>query len=412
MANLITQKLAQAAALVAASDADIWMTFVRETAEAGDPVLPLILAGGLTWQSALIIARDGRRVAVVGNFDADPLRAAGHWDEVVPYVQGIRDPLLEVLGRLVPPDRAQPRIAVNFSTDDPKADGLTHGMYRLLEGYLAGTRFAGSLVCAESIASPLRSCKIPEEVARIRAAIAATEEIFTQVAAFARPGRTEREIYDFVQARIDERGLGYGWDRAGNPIVNTGPDSMVGHGIPSETIAVAPGHILHMDLGVIVAGYSSDIQRCWYVPRQGETDLPAEIERARAAVAGAIQAGARALAPGAEGWQVDQAARDYLVARGYPEYLHALGHQVGRRAHDGGGILGPRWERYGRTPTLPVLAGQVYTLELGVMVPGCGYLGLEEMVLVTRGGCDWLTQPPRGLPLLGRSLSEPPAPRG
>jgi len=411
MDDLIRRKLAQAVDLVAASDADVWMTFVRETAEAGDPILPLIVEGGLTWQSALIIARDGRRVAVVGNFDADPLRAAGTWDEVVPYVQGIREPLLEVLARLIPADRTHPRIAVNYSLDDPKADGLTHGMYRLLEGYLAGTRFAGSLVSAESIASTLRSCKTREEVARIRKAIAATEEIFAQVSGFARPGRTEREIYDFVQARIDEQGLGYGWDRAGNPIVNTGPDSMVGHGLPSETITVAPGHIMHMDLGVIVAGYSSDIQRCWYVPHPGEMGPPPEVERAWAAVAGAIQAGAQVLAPGLEGWQVDQAARSYIVAQGYVEYMHALGHQVGRRAHDGGGILGPRWERYGRTPTLPVQAGQVYTLELGVMVPGRGYLGLEEMVLVTGGGCEWLTQPPPALPLLTQRPSGKPAPR-
>jgi Xaa-Pro dipeptidase len=408
----MAQKLAQAADLVAASDADVWLTFVRETAEGADPVLPLIVEGGLTWQSALIIARGGRRIAVVGNFDADPLRASGNWSEVVPYVQSIREPLLEALGRLIPADRARPRIAVNFSLDDPKADGLTHGLFRRLEGYLAGTRFEGSLVSAESIASALRSCKIPEEIARMRRAIAATEAIFTEVSDFARPGHTEREIYEFVQGRIDARGLGYGWDRAGNPIVNTGPDSMVGHGIPSDAIAVAPGHILHLDLGVMVDGYSSDIQRCWYVPRPGEQGPPPAVERARSAVAGAIRAGARALKPGVAGWEVDQAARRHIVAQGYPEYMHALGHQVGRMAHDGGGILGPRWERYGHTSTLPVQVGQVYTLELGVMAPDSGYLGLEEMVLVTKGGCDWLTQPPLALPLLeqvpgGRTPSIP-----
>jgi Xaa-Pro aminopeptidase len=87
-------------------------------------------------------------------------------------------------------------------------------------------------------------------------------------------------------------------------------------------------------------------------------------------------------------------------AQGYPEYMHALGHQVGRMAHDGGGLLAPRWERYGRTPFLPVEEGQVYTLELGVMVEGRGYLGLEEMVLVTPDGVEWLTARQLDLPLL------------
>jgi hypothetical protein len=48
MTDLIAEKLAQAACLVANSGADLWLTFVRETAESGDPVLPFLVAGGLT----------------------------------------------------------------------------------------------------------------------------------------------------------------------------------------------------------------------------------------------------------------------------------------------------------------------------------------------------------------------------
>jgi Xaa-Pro aminopeptidase len=33
----------------------------------------------------------------------------------------------------------------------------------------------------------------------------------------------------------------------------------------------------------------------------------------------------------------------------------------------------------------------VYTIELGVIVPNRGYLGLEEMVRVTADGCEWLS---------------------
>ena len=44
-----------------------------------------------------------------------------------------------------------------------------------------------------------------------------------------------------------------------------------------------------------------------------------------------------------QAWQVDAAARSELVRQGYPEYLHAFGHHVGRNVHDGGSVLGPRW---------------------------------------------------------------------
>jgi Xaa-Pro aminopeptidase len=167
---------------------------------------------------------------------------------------------------------------------------------------------------------------------------------------------------------------------------------MIGHGVPSSEITIAPGHIFHIDLGVVWEGYSSDIQRCWYVPTPGENGLPADVERALTAVNGAITAGAEVLKSGVAGWQVDEAARSCLVVAGYPEYMHAFGHQVGRVAHDGGAVLGPKWPRYGRTPLHPIRVNEVYTLELGVVLEGRGYLGIEEMVVVTPDGIEWLTE--------------------
>lgn len=399
--SLTSEKLTQAEALVAASGVDAWITFVRETAENADPVLPLLFEGGLTWASALIVTRRGARIAVVGNLDGPLLRAAGDWGEIVTYVQSIREPLLEVLERAIDRRGAPPRIAVNFSRDDDKADGITHGMYLQLVEHLRGTRFENALESAEPIVTALRARKTPEEVRRMRVAIDATYRLFEAVGAFARVGVSEREVYDFVQREIDARVYGYAWDRAGDPIVNSGPDSAFGHGRPSAEIRIAPGHILHLDLGVVCEGYASDIQRCWYVPRGGEHGVPEDVQRAFDAVNGAITAGAAALRPGVEGWTVDDAARRHLVAAGFPEYPHSLGHQVGRVAHDGGALLGPRWERYGRMPYLGVEPGQVFTLELGAHVDGRGYLGLEEMVQVTADGCAWLTDRQLTLPRLG-----------
>jgi Xaa-Pro aminopeptidase len=399
--TLTAEKLAQAIAIVQDSEIDVWLTFVRETAEHADPVLPFLIEGGMTWQSAFLVSRTGRKVAIVGNYDADPIRATGEWDEVIPYVQGIREPLLQTLVQMLPPQINYPQIGVNFSESDDKSDGLTHGMYRLLEGYLAGTRLEGALVSAEAVCRAVRGRKTPTELARIRTAIAEGDAIFAQVPSWITLGKTtERDIYQRIHAWIAERGLGFAWDPVGDPIVNSGPDSMIGHGIPSETIAVSPGHIFHIDLGVKRDGYCSDIQRCWYVPHPGETAIPQDVQQAFAAVTGAITAGADALKPGIAGWEVDAAARTFLVQAGYPEYLHALGHQVGRLAHDGGGILGPQWERYGNTPHLPVEVGQVYTVELGVTLPERGYLGIEEMVVVTETGVEWLSARQETFPFL------------
>jgi Xaa-Pro aminopeptidase len=90
---------------------------------------------------------------------------------------------------------------------------------------------------------------------------------------------------------------------------------------------------------------------------------------------------------------VDEVARDFVVDNGYPEYMHALGHLLGRAAHDGATVLGPRWERYRGICELPVEAGNIFTLELHVVVPQRGMMSLEEDVLVTDTGVEYLSTP-------------------
>ncbi|MGE5192164.1 MAG: M24 family metallopeptidase [Deltaproteobacteria bacterium] len=394
MSKILAEKLDQAQHILAEFDLDAWMIFVRESSECGDPALPLVYDGSFTWQSALIVTRTGERIAIVGKFDDGAVRAAGLWTEVIPYIQGIREPLVETIRRLNPRT-----LALDYSLDDHAADGLAHGMYLLLVEYFAGTPYASRFVSADRVVGALRGRKTPAEIGRIEAAIDTAETIFAEVERFAAPGKTEREIAAFMLAAAKERGVEPAWSGP-CPIVNTGPHSMIGHGVPSD-LAIEPGHILHIDFGVKQEGFCSDLQRCWYVPREGETAPPAPILKAFDAVVNGITAGAEALKPGVEGWEIDAAARRVITAAGYAEYGHALGHHVGRTAHDGAGILGPRWERYGKTPFRKVEPGNVFTLEPSIEdAAGAGCLGIEEMVLVTDTGCHWLSHRQMTLPCL------------
>jgi Xaa-Pro aminopeptidase len=396
MNDIAAEKVAQAVDVLNELELDCWLTFVRETTEAGDPVLPLILGQPLTWQSALIVTKGGDRIAIVGKYEDDAVRSTGVWNDVIPYVEGVSAPLRETLRRLDPNS-----IAVNYSLNDVKADGLSHGMYELLKRHLDGTPYPDRLVSAERIIRAVRGRKSSSEVSRIKAAIATTDAIFEQVANFARPGTSEAEIGAFMHKQAAQRGLGLAWEAAMCPIVTTGPGSMVGHGMPSPTLKVSPGRIFHLDFGVRQNDYCSDMQRAWYVPSDDEPEPPEAVRNACEAIVRAIQAAKDVLEPGVEGWQVDAAARSMLVDAGYPEYQHATGHHIGRAAHDGAGVLGPKWERYGQTPMYPVEPGNVFTLELGVeSVDDRGYLGLEEMVLVTDNGCEWLTEPQTELRIL------------
>ncbi len=384
---LIREKVRQAIGILNEKGMDAWLTFVRETGQTRDPVLDLILDLNVTWVSAFLLTAKGDRIAIVGRFDRENVAALGVWDPVIGYDESIREPLVETLQRLNPRE-----IAINYSENDPAADGLTHGMWCLLHRMLSGTPFVSRLISAEDLIGALRGRKTPLEVEAIRRAVETTEALFAEIGSFLHPGRSEREIQAFVHERMRARGVEPAWDPDYCPIVAIGPDAPIGHAMPGER-SVAPGTLVHVDMGIRQDGFCSDMQRVWYVLREEEAEPPAEVQRAFQAVRAALLAGFQALRPGVQGWEVDAAARRALTQWGYPEYLHALGHHIGRTVHDGSTVLGPRWERYGQTPYGVVEAGNVFTLELGVKVPGYGYIGLEEDVLVTPRGAEWISHP-------------------
>lgn len=389
--QLIQEKLNQATDILNEMDVDVWLTFVRESSLSPDPALELIFDSDVTWQSAFLVGREGRRTAIVGHFDAENVRTLGTYSEVIPYHEGINKPLLEALTTYSPRS-----IAVNYSEDDVAADGLSYGMYRLLQGYLAGTPWEGKLVSAETIIGALRGRKTATEIALVRQAVATTERIFDEIEAYVQPGMTQKQIADFVHELVDGQGLGYAWPKPFNPIVTCGPESAAGHAAPGDVV-LRRGHTLHIDLGVKQDGYCSDLQRMWYVLDGGESAAPPDVQRAFDVVLGAIKAGESALRCGAPGWQVDEVARDFIVDNGYPEYMHAFGHLLGRSAHDGATVLGPRWERYRGICDIPVEAGNIFTLELHVVVPERGMMSLEEDVLVTKEGIEYLSNPQMSL---------------
>jgi Xaa-Pro aminopeptidase len=386
---LLREKADQAEALLRETGLGCWLIFARETELHPDPGAELVVGAGVVRNSAFLFGSGGERVAIAANFDTANLRATGVFREVIGYDDDVRTPLLAALNRIDPAS-----IGLNYSTDDVTADGLTHGHWLLLNELLRGTPYASRLTSAAPLLSRLRGRKSPEEVRRIRAAVAMTEEIVALVTRQLRPGASERQVADVVHEEFRRRGVAPAWPADSCPIVNAGPTSEPGHAAPRDDLRVEPGQLVHIDLGVRLDGFCSDMQRTWYVRRPGESAPPENVRRAFTTVVRAIEAGAAVLRPGARGHEVDAAARRVVVEAGYPEFKHGLGHGLGRAVHDGGTMLGPRWACYGKMPDGAVEAGNVFTLELGVMTEA-GFVGLEEDVLVTADGCEFLSKPQR-----------------
>ncbi len=395
--SLIQEKANQAVEILKEQNIDMWLTFVRETSGVRDPALDFLIGeGDLTWQSALILTRDGKKIAIIGNLEKEAIQRLNVFDEILGYDKAVSGLLRETMQRLNPQT-----IAVNTARGNVHADGLTHAMYEILREYLAGTPYADRLISAEPLISALRGRKTPAEQARVKKAIEITEEIFKKTFDFIQVGMTEIEIAAYMHKLAEEYKVGLAWSRENCPAVNSGPNSPVGHNGPTE-IKVERGHLIHFDFGVKYEGFCSDIQRVCYALREGETEPPVEIQRGFLTIRAAIEQSRQAMKPGVTGNSIDVIARNIVTEAGYPEYPYALGHQLGRVAHDGGALLGPLWEKYGDQPNQKLEVGQIYTIEPGLAVNGYGYMGLEEDVFITQNGAEYFYPPQSEVVLLKR----------
>ncbi len=393
--TFIQEKVNQAVDILKEQETDLWLTFVRETSGVRDPALDLLIGDNdLTWPSALIVTRKGEKIAVIGNLEKDALQRLNVYTEILGYDRSIRELLRETITRLNPD-----QIAVNTSKNNVHADGLTHAMYERLCEYLADTPYAERLVSAEPVISALRGRKTPTEQARVHKAIEITDEIYNKTFAFIRQGMTEIEIGEYMQKLAVEYGVGLAWPAENCPAVNSGPDSAVGHNGPTG-IKVERGHLIHFDFGVRYEEYCSDIQRVAYVLREGEEEAPIDVQRGFLTIRTAIERSRAAMKAGVTGNSIDVIAREIVTDSGYPEYPYALGHQLGRVAHDGGALLGPLWEKYGDSPNQKLELGQIFTIEPGLAVPNYGYMGLEEDVIITEQGAEYFTEPQKEIVLL------------
>lgn len=379
--DIIKGKIEQAISILDELQLDSWLIFVRETAMASDPVLPLVVGFDVVWESFFVFTRSGEAIALVGNFDEENFKRSGRFTEVISYTEGVSQDIRKVLNRIDPR-----HIAINYSVNNVAADGLSHGMYLLLQSHLSKTPFLERLVSAEELIGKLRSRKLTAEVEAVEKAAVLADEAWRKAVEIIEPGMSEIEIAGIIENLIRETGNVHSFPT----IVNAGDKTPPGHSEPSEA-KVAPGDLLHVDFGVKHQNYCSDIQRLLYFKRPRETQPPAEVMEAFEQVNAIITETAAMSKPGVKGFEVDARAREMLTENGFPEYQHALGHQLGRDVHDGGAIIGPRWERYGITPSMPLEENNVFTLELEIMLPGIGCVGLEEDVCITNEGAKFLS---------------------
>ena len=268
-----------------------------------------------------------------------------------------------------------------------------HGIRRLGFDEAAMTvadhlRYTAALRCefrpASKLLSRLRASKDAEELARMtkaqRVAEAALEEVYNDI----RPGVTEK----FLAARLTFLMLCGGAENVSfDPIVLSGPNTSMPHGVPTEKVVQA-GDFVTMDFGALYGGYCSDMTRTVAVGYA--TD---DMRRVYQTVLDAQSAGIAVARAGVAGRQVDAAARDVIAAAGYGgHFTHSFGHGLGVEIHEGPNASPSNFE--------PLPEGAVISAEPGIYLPGQFGVRIEDVLVLREDGCDILTRAPKELAIL------------
>ncbi len=242
---------------------------------------------------------------------------------------------------------------------------------------LPGAKF----VNARSGIQKARAVKDAGEVEKIRTAAEIGSKVGRKIPTLLRTGITELELaaeMEYAMNQLGANGCSF------STIVGFGAHSAEPHYSPDAT-PLRPGQSIVCDFGAWHRRYACDITRSFrFGPRDDEMKAVHECVEAAQKAALAV------LRPGISGKEVHQAAEAVVAASPWKgRFTHGLGHALGLAVHDGGPGLAPNVDDL-------LEAGMVVTVEPGIYLPGKGGVRIEDDVVITKTGYEFLTTAPRG----------------
>jgi len=181
-------------------------------------------------------------------------------------------------------------------------------------------------------------------------------EMHEKIRAAVRPGvstadldRVGREVIDRNGARSNF--LGYHGFPA---VICTSPNSMIVHGIPSETCVLEEGDIISIDCGAIIQGWHGDAAFT-----MGVGTITDEAAKLIQVTEESLWAGIQAMVEGNRISDIGHAVQTVAEGAGYSVVREYVGHAIGTAMHEKPEV--PNYGEPGRGPKLRV--GDVFAVE-------------------------------------------------
>ena len=248
---------------------------------------------------------------------------------------------------------------------------LTVHQNKQLEALAAGTI---TMKAADGCVTSLRAIKEPCELGLMRQAIALNLAAYKYIQRFIKVGVTEKELLGKLEIFIHRHSACFSFD----PIIASGPNSAFPHARVTDR-KLHPNEPVLIDLGMDIKGYKSDLTRMFFLG-----NMPVSYRQVLSVVMGAQLEAIKAIKPGVPANDVDAKARSFLKTHGLADHFsHSLGHGVGLDIHE--------QPRLSVKSEMILQENMVCTVEPGVYFPGKYGIRFEEMVLITKNGCEVLS---------------------
>jgi len=232
-----------------------------------------------------------------------------------------------------------------------------------------------NLVPTFGLIESLREIKDAEELGKIIKAAEITIQALKFIKNYLRPGKKEIEIAAELERFIRYAG---GQRTAFNIIVAAGPNSSYPHHITSQRVIRNNESVL-IDIGTDYFGYKSDLTRVFFLGK-----ISALARRVYDTVYRANKLAIVKVKPGIPIQEIDASGRRPIAKAGWGKFFsHSLGHGIGLETHEAPRIRG---REKGKIKT-----GMVFTIEPAIYLPGKFGIRIEDMVLVTKNGCEVLS---------------------
>jgi Xaa-Pro aminopeptidase len=295
-------------------------------------------------------------------------------------VMGFRNKLLEKIGKFLTSEKIK---RLGF-----EAGGVSVKRYKEMDKTFRRVR----LVPLDGLVEEMRIVKTEEEVELIKKSARISVSALRFIKKRIRIGMKERIIACQLEYFMNKRG-------AEKPsfdiIVASGENTAYPHYQTGER-KIRQGECLIIDIGCLYKGYCSDLTRSLFLDiitnsqRKGlrvplSFEFRGKYKKIYEAVRKAQIAAIEKIRPGVKCSSIDSLARKVIAGAGFGDYfIHRTGHGIGLDVHEL-----PRIEENSKEVLKP---GMVLTIEPGVYIPGFGGVRIEDMVLVTKKGCEVLTE--------------------